>query len=66
MKKPEKFKSISKEEYNEFIKSCKKQFNDALKELDGGLENFDINIKEIRKKVIDFYIKSTTRNEVHQ
>ncbi len=42
-------------EYRELTKSCKQQFDEALKNLDKGIENFNTTIDEIKRKLNDFY-----------
>lgn len=45
-------------EYNELTKNCKKQFTQALKNLDNGLEDFNKTMQEIQQKITEFYLKN--------
>lgn len=44
-----------KSNYSSFAKECKKQFTDAIKNLDKGIEEFNKAIQEIQNKVAKFY-----------
>lgn len=49
-------------EYRELTKICKQQFDEALKNLDNGLENFNQTLKDIQNKVAEFYNSHKKQN----
>ena len=43
------------DDYKEFLRSCKEQFVQAIKNIDNGLEDFNKTMQEIQQRVTEFY-----------